>query len=164
MSALNWSEALALQQPQMDDTHREFVSLLAEVEGALDAAPAELGAHFDRFLAHTVEHFAQEDRWMATIGFEPGNCHATQHAQVLQLLHAVQGKLRDEGNTAIVAQLVPALAEWFVPHAQNMDAGLAQVMALTGFDVATGEMRNPPQAAAEQTEAPLATSGCASCG
>ena len=146
MAALTWNDALDLQQPQMDDTHREFVNLLAEVEAALHAEPAELARRYERFVIHTEEHFAQEDRWMATIGLDPGNCHAKQHADVLQLLHIVGSKLRDDGNSAIVGQLVPALAEWFVPHAQNMDAGLAQVMALTGFDPLTGLMRNPPDA------------------
>jgi hemerythrin len=84
---------------------------------------------------------------MATIGFAPTNCHATQHAQVLQLLHEVQRRVRDDGNVALAGQLVPALAEWFVPHARNMDGGLAQVMAATGFDPATGTMTNPPDAA-----------------
>ncbi len=147
MAALTWSEALALQQPRMDDTHREFVDLLGEVEAALVLPADALAASLDRFVAHTEAHFAQEDAWMARIGFAPENCHAEQHAQVLQLLRVVQVKLRDEGNSGIVGQLVPALAEWFVPHAQNMDAGLAQVMAATGFDPATGTMTNPPDAA-----------------
>ena len=37
MAALEWSDALALDLPLMDDTHREFVDLLAQVEQADDA-------------------------------------------------------------------------------------------------------------------------------
>jgi hemerythrin-like metal-binding protein len=158
MAALVWSDALALQQPLMDDTHREFVSLLGEVEAAVrqptpDAATAAVGDSLARFVAHTEAHFAQEDTWMATIGFAPTNCHATQHAQVLQLLREVQRRVQADGNLALVGQLVPALAEWFVPHAQNMDGGLAEVMAATGFDPATGTMTNPPDAAAAPSDA-----------
>jgi hemerythrin-like metal-binding protein len=153
MAALVWTDALALQQPRMDDTHREFVDLLAEVEAALQQpTPDTLIASLARFVAHTEAHFAQEDAWMATIGFAPENCHATQHAQVLQLLREVQRRVQDDGNVALVGQLVPALADWFVPHAQNMDGGLAQVMALTGFDPATGTMSNPPDAASAPTD------------
>jgi hemerythrin-like metal-binding protein len=152
MAALTWTEALALQQPRMDDTHREFVELLGELEAAIDESAAELAVRLDRFVEHTETHFAQEDAWMATIGFAPENCHATQHAQVLQLLHEVRRRLRDDGQTALVGQLVPALAEWFVPHAQNMDGGLAQVMQLTGFDPATGLMSNPPDASSAPSD------------
>jgi hemerythrin len=83
---------------------------------------------------------------MAIIGFAPSNCHASQHAQVLQLLREVQRRVKDDGNVSLVGQLVPALAEWFVPHAQNMDGGLVQVMLATGFDPATGTMTHPPEA------------------
>jgi hypothetical protein len=65
----------------------------------------------------------------------------------VQLLQEVQRRVRDDGQVDLVAQLVPALAEWFVPHAQNMDGGLAQVMQMTGFDPVTGAMTNPPQPA-----------------
>jgi hemerythrin-like metal-binding protein len=152
MAALNWTDELALQQPLMDDTHREFVGLLAEVEAAVqratpDVAAAAVSDSLARFVAHTEAHFAQEDAWMATIGFAPTNCHARQHAEVLQLLREVQRRVQGDGNVALVGQLVPAVAEWFVPHARNMDGGLAQVMAATGFDPATGTMRNPPDAA-----------------
>lgn len=38
MLNLEWSDALALGLPAMDDTHREFVDLLAQVENAADHA------------------------------------------------------------------------------------------------------------------------------
>jgi hemerythrin-like metal-binding protein len=163
MAALVWTDALALQQPRMDDTHREFVDLLAEVEAALQQAqPDALTGTLARFVAHTEAHFAQEDAWMATIGFAPENCHATQHAQVLQLLREVQRRVQDDGNLALVEQLVPALADWFVPHAQNMDGGLAQVMALTGFDPATGTMSKPPDAASAPSDEAFSAAAAAS--
>jgi hemerythrin-like metal-binding protein len=165
MPTLNWTDALALQQPLMDDTHREFVDLLGEVEAALqqpDPAPA-VGATLGRFVAHTEAHFAQEDAWMATIGFAPTNCHATQHAQVLQLLREVQRRAKDDGNLSLVAQLVPALAEWFVPHAQNMDGGLAQVMQATGFDPATGTMTHPPEAPSDAAFEPSPEAAAPAC-
>jgi hemerythrin len=110
----------------MDDTHREFVDLLAEVEAALQQpTPDALTDSLARFMAHTEAQFAQEDAWMASVGFAPENCHTTQHAQVLQLLREVQRRARDEGHTALVGEMMPALANWFVPQAQNMDGGLA---------------------------------------
>ena len=164
MAALTWSEALALQQPQMDDTHQEFVALLAEVEAAANGPTDAALASLARFIAHTEAHFGQEDAWMATIGFQPENCHARQHAQVLELLREVQRRMRDEGQADLLPQLVPALAEWFVPHAQNMDGGLAQVMQLTGFDPATGAMSNPPQPASETLSDAAFEPASASCG
>ena len=163
MSALTWSDHLALQHTLMDDTHREFVDLLAELETAAQGPAAGLLHCLDRFVEHTETHFGQEDAWMASIGFQPENCHARQHAEVLQLLREVQRRVRDEGQFNLVRQLVPALAEWFPPHAQNMDGGLAQVMQATGFDPVTGAMTNPPQAlsdAAFEAAAEVPAAGC----
>ena len=43
MANLEWSDALALDLPAMDDTHQEFVELLAKVENAPDAKLLEQG-------------------------------------------------------------------------------------------------------------------------
>lgn len=70
MAALQWSDALALDLPLMDDTHREFVDLLAAVEAADDAA---LVAAWQALVEHTAQHFGQEDAWMAATRFASGN-------------------------------------------------------------------------------------------
>lgn len=140
MTALTWSEALALRQPQMDTTHREFVDLLAALETALDGPPAGWQAALAAFVAHTEAHFAQEDRWMAALGFAAGNCHAYQHAHVLKVLQDVQAQAAGDG-APLVRQLVGELAQWFPQHAQAMDAALAQVMAECGYDPATGTVQ-----------------------
>jgi hemerythrin-like metal-binding protein len=159
MPALAWSDALSLHQPQMDDTHQDFVALLGAVEAAVNAPRDELLAHLDRFIAHTEAHFGQEDAWMAAIGFQPGNCHARQHVEVLELMREVRRRAADEGQVELVGRLVPALAEWFVPHAQAMDGGLALVMAETGFDVATGTMQRPPDATDDTVFEPARAAG-----
>lgn len=143
MPALTWTEALALHQPQIDHTHREFVELLGDVEAALDADPATLGRVLDDFIAHTEAHFAQENEWMLKVGFGAGHCHGSEHDQVLELMQEVRRRLQ-QGDAGVVRSLVPALAQWFPIHAGSMDAGLAEVMIARGFDPETGAMRKPP--------------------
>ncbi len=160
MAAITWTETYALQQPRMDQTHREFVDLLCEMESALDGQAAPLQQHFDVFIQHTQQHFAQEERWMAELGFEEQNCHAFQHAHVLQVCAEVRRRLVEDADVATVRLLVHELAQWFPIHAQTMDAGLAQTMAERGYDPDTGEMLIPPGAQA----APLSGCGSGSCG
>ena len=61
MPALEWSDALSLDLPLMDDTHREFVELLGAVEASADDAVI---AVWRTLVEHTQVHFDQEDRWM----------------------------------------------------------------------------------------------------
>jgi hemerythrin len=156
MPTLTWKDDYALAQPRMDDTHREFVDCLAAVEAKVGAAAADATAALQALLEHTEAHFGQEERWMAALGFEPENCHAMQHANVLQLLREVQRRHAAGPDDALLTQLVQALAEWFPAHALMMDAALAETMAARGFDPDTGQSR--------QARPADAATGCGSCG
>ena len=151
---LEWSDALALQQPQMDATHQDFVAHLAALAEALDDdRPQALDTALRRMVEHTEAHFEQEERWMSALGFAAENCHSFQHRHVLQVLREVERLHLDDGDTRFARQLVDELAKWFPVHASTMDAGLAQVMADCGYDPETGH--------AERTLAE-AVSGCGS--
>lgn len=152
MPALTWTEGLELGLSFMDDTHREFVDLLALCEGSEDAA---LPALWDALVAHTVDHFGREDEWMKATGFSTGNCHSMQHKVVLQVLR--EGAVRAAaGDLAPVRQMVQELAVWFPHHAQTMDAALALHLRGVGYDIESGEVLAPDALPAE------VISGCGS--
>lgn len=131
---LQWSEALVLDMPVMDDTHREFVDLLARVVGAADD---DLLPRWAALIAHTQLHFDAEDRWMLATGFAPDNCHATQHKVILQVMR--EGEARGhQGDLSVVRQMAHELGLWFPQHAQSMDASLALHMRSAGFDPVHG--------------------------
>ncbi len=138
MASLQWSEALALGNAVMDDTHREFVDLLARVHEASDDAVLPLWRELQ---AHTVEHFGQEDRWMQHTGFAAGNCHASQHDVILQIMNELARRAA-VGDASLLKPVAMELGTWFVQHAQTMDTALAAHLELVGFDVLTGELRD----------------------
>lgn len=130
MAALTWSDALAVGHARIDDTHREFVALLAEVEAALQAPLTELAERLAAFAAHTAAHFAQEEAWMLELGFAPETCHFFQHRQVLEVVTLVQKRLAEQADTESVSLLVRGLVPWFTTHAASLDAPLAEALAL----------------------------------
>lgn len=136
---LAWSDALSLSMPVMDQTHVEFVDLLAVVQQAEDT---DLLAHWQALVEHTEAHFAQEDRWMLATGFAPGSCHLTQHAVVLKVLK--EGlELGQQGQLQPIRQMAHELTIWFPHHAQTMDSGLALHLKSVGYDPITGEVAQP---------------------
>ncbi|MDR0225710.1 MAG: hemerythrin [Burkholderiaceae bacterium] len=139
MAALEWSEALALELPAMDEVHQEFVLLLAEVEAAPDA---QLCMRWDELIAHTQMHFDQEDRWMQSTRFSSSNCHSLQHKVVLQVMRE-GAQQAAAGDLAVVRRMAGELGAWFTHHAQTMDAALALHLRSAGFDPATGTMSHP---------------------
>jgi hemerythrin-like metal-binding protein len=143
---LEWSDALALNLPEMDDTHHEFVTLLAMV---VQSADASLLAAWDALITHTEDHFGREDAWMQDTGFSSSNCHATQHKVILQVMHegAHHGKT---GDLAVIRQMAYELGVWFPQHAQSMDAALALHLRNVGYDANTG-LVTMPQALPRET-------------
>lgn len=139
MAQLEWSDALALDLALMDDTHREFVDLLAAAELADDA---HLLSAWHTLIEHTEQHFGQEDAWMASTRFASGNCHSTQHRVVLQVMR--EGAVRaDQGDLQVLRVMAGELALWFPQHAQSMDAALALHLRRVGFDPASGVVHAP---------------------
>lgn len=137
--SLTWSTELHTGDGRMDDTHAEFVEQL----NTLLATPVDQQLPLYRaFLAHTQDHFDQEDRWMLDTGFAPGSCHMTQHAVVLKVLReglasGLQGQLQP------IRQMAHELTLWFPHHAQNMDAGLALHLKSVGYDPLTRAVAQP---------------------
>lgn len=151
-ATLELNDALRTGDARMDDTHAEFVDQL----NALLARPAEEQlAPYRDFLAHTREHFAQEERWMVATGFAPDNCHAGMHAQILETMVTVEEHFL-RGDAEIITRLAEALAEWFPQHAMTMDAGLALHLRQLGFDTSTEALPEGVQIR------PATMSGCGS--
>ena len=137
---LQWSEALSLELTEMDQTHREFVELLAAAEMATDA---DLLTHFSALIDHTADHFGREDAWMRETHFSSTNCHAMQHQVVLDVMREGLKRGTEQADLALVRQMCHELGLWFPQHAQSMDAALALHLRRVGYDAQTGQVHLP---------------------
>ncbi len=139
MSTLEWSDSLVLGLPFMDDTHHEFVDLLAVVVKSADDA---LLGKWQALIEHTDDHFGLEDQWMKSTRFSSSNCHSMQHKVILQVMR--EGAQRGQnGELGVVRQMANELGQWFPQHAQSMDAALALHLRGVGFDALTGIVNLP---------------------
>ena len=148
-TTLAWTESLVLYQPTLDTTQQAFIEQLNAFGAALDAGVDALPASH-ALLAHTEAPFAMEEDWMARCGFEAQNCHASQHAMVLNVMREALRYANELNDREPLNILRTELAGWFPQHAEMMDAALVFTMEQRGFDPATGECREPAAAAAAQ--------------
>lgn len=139
MPSLQWSDALHLDLPIMDDTHKEFVDMLGAVEEAPEDQLLGLWSHL---IEHTRQHFSREDDWMVRTHFASCHCHSGQHHVVLQVMEEI-GLRAAKGEMHLIKELSKELGQWFSQHAQSMDAALALHMRRVEFDPITGELHNP---------------------
>ena len=137
---LTWSDDLVMNMDKMDQTHREFVDLLA----ATELAPEDkLIASFIELIAHTDEHFSGENQWMQDVSFGPGGCHTDEHDMILKVMREALRRGQEEGNLQMVRQLTGELAVWFDGHAKSMDAVLAMFLKEVEYDPITRIVHKP---------------------
>jgi hemerythrin len=136
-TTLAWSEELALGDARTDVTHQEFIDLL---NATADSDVAQQLPRYQELLVHTVEHFAQEERWMQACGVQPDFCHFSQHASVLEVMKEVERRAL-AGESGLIERMLEALVEWFPMHASSMDAGLVTFLKEKEFDTASETFR-----------------------
>ena len=134
-----WTDSLHTGDARMDETHQEFVDMINQILATPEDQQLPV---YKAFLNHTVEHFAQEERWMLATGFSEDNCHAEHHATILETMRVVEAHYLDS-DTTIITRMAEALAEWFPGHANSMDAGLAAHLKSVGFDSESETLADP---------------------
>lgn len=126
---MEWKRDFELGLAPMDETHREFVAMLSELESCPEGAFVGL---LERLAAHTVVHFDQEHAWMHASGFPPIRCHMSEHERVLKVISEVLARVRT-GDLELGRRLVAELPHWFEHHAATMDCALAAYIRSTGY-------------------------------
>jgi hemerythrin-like metal-binding protein len=119
-----WTDSLHTGDARMDETHQEFVDMINQILATPEDQQLPL---YKAFLNHTVEHFAQEERWMLATGFSADNCHAEHHATILETMRVVEAHYLDTDKQIIT----------------RMDAGLAAHLKSVGFDSVTETLADP---------------------
>lgn len=120
-----WSDRLSLKHQLMDATHQEFVTLCAALAMSDDKLP--FLERLDALIAHSIEHFEQENAWMRDAGFPPAACHQGEHDAVLQVMQEVRRRFA-EGEIDLGQRLAEELPLWFEHHVDTMDNMLAQYL------------------------------------
>lgn len=123
MSIIEWNDAsFLLGITSMDDTHREFISLLNELSSADNNDFADL---FDQLIEHTRQHFHREEALMTEYNFPAYVEHKDEHQRVLGELDQFKKRV-DKGLIAFGRNYIKdRIPEWFRLHAASMDSALA---------------------------------------
>lgn len=120
-----WSDRMLVGHAAIDDDHREFVALVGRLLAASDAA---LPTALDAVARHAEAHFAREEALMERHDCPARDCHADEHARVLESVREVC-ELVAAGERAVARELAAALADWLPGHCEVMDSAVATWIA-----------------------------------
>jgi len=113
---------LLLGEPQMDETHREFLALaqLVAHSPATALAPA-----MQELVEHTRAHFSSEESRMQALGHRLLGEHRAEHQRILGDMERLCQRAEAGRGQMARAWVSDNLMEWFAAHARTMDSALA---------------------------------------
>ena len=84
MSRFVWLETFEIGVPEIDDDHREMLSLMQRVEAAAEAEDyGASGRLLDALMDHSRGHFAREERYLEGVGYPDVEAHRHYHASLI---------------------------------------------------------------------------------
>ncbi|SEH08717.1 bacteriohemerythrin [Candidatus Venteria ishoeyi] len=114
---------------EMDETHRQFVAQVNQLDAAPDATFSEL---FAELLKHTEAHFAAENELMKTSGFPPIHIHMGEHQRVLEAFKHFAAQVAAGDLSVGRAFIHEQIPRWFELHSRTMDSALAAHLKRVG--------------------------------
>jgi len=111
----------------IDSRHEEFWSLFEKLKASNDA---EFLAVFEKLVAHTKEHFAEEEADMESREYPNKYEHQQEHQKALDEMGYFMDKAKSGKLFFAKAYANDRLMDWFGQHLLNMDSDLARVLKI----------------------------------
>jgi hemerythrin len=123
MALVDWRPEFELGVPEVDAQHRRLVELLNgafELTGERSGTADRVAAAVDDLLKHTLEHFADEERLMASATYPGLEDHKSAHRTLRKRAVELASALRQDGAPG-AAELFYFLRGWFEEHIVGED-------------------------------------------
>lgn len=134
MSTLQWSPALKLGIDEIDVAHRQLIELMGQLEeeSRKGAQKQVILATFQRLGSATVKHFAEEERYMESIGFPGLATHRSIHATLLDQLRKHLQAYQSASAVEVPPQVFSFLSLWLRAHISGIDRKYADFHKVRG--------------------------------
>jgi hemerythrin-like metal-binding protein len=112
--------------PDMDHGHGMIIDCMNQLHAGsvAQASRIELGNIFDRLVRVTVEHFSDEERYMAECAYPDAARHRLLHQQILERLYRFQLEFRRTG--VLPERLFNFFGMWLQAHMGDSDVQYAR--------------------------------------
>lgn len=125
MAPIVWKDSYSVGIAAVDDEHRELIEMVNRLQAAmLHAEGADtIEAAFGDLLRGISAHFALEERFMRSHGYDQRDVHKADHERLLDQLRDIMDS-HDAAGTDGADQLAASLDAWFSEHFRTHDARL----------------------------------------
>jgi hemerythrin len=122
MSFMNWSDRLSVKVKSIDDQHIALVGMVNDLHAAMlkGQARAIAGELLKKLANYTVEHFAYEEKLMASTAYADLATHKGLHEALTKQVMDYIARF-EKGDITLSVQLLNFLSDWLVKHIQGED-------------------------------------------
>jgi diguanylate cyclase (GGDEF)-like protein/hemerythrin-like metal-binding protein len=101
-----WEDSYACGHPTIDAQHRKLFTLTNSLVGAISSGQpvAETSMRLRRLMAHTAQHFHDEEALLTRVGYPDLSAHAAEHHRLLEKASRFEAEV--EAGKADVSQFV----------------------------------------------------------
>lgn len=118
---VQWSDDFSVGIPEIDDQHRGLIALVNRVYSAVinKAASSEVEEIVHALEHYTLQHFADEERYMIHARYPKFGLHKSVHDQFVERVAAEKDRLK--AGFPLDVDIVHFLRDWLINHILRMD-------------------------------------------
>jgi hemerythrin-like metal-binding protein len=123
MTKMLWNQEMGVGVQELDEDHKELVTLLNEVEDATATGQRRdsINEIVDRLMESVKTHFAREEAFLVEFGYPGAAAHQCEHDLMLRTGLELQARFRSDSSPMISLESVSSLRSWLDNHIQGAD-------------------------------------------
>jgi hemerythrin len=124
---VEWSDALSIGIPEIDNQHRVLIDLLNQLHAAIreQRGRAECGEILERLIEYTRVHFATEESVMSIFRYPELEAHRQEHQQLIDEVSDLKARY-DREQVNVSMELIHFLKVWLQKHIVDSDKKAGQ--------------------------------------
>lgn len=130
MATFKWTPQLSVGVPQIDTQHQTLFQKANDLMDACNRAEgyAEIAKLFAYLESYVVEHFRDEEKYMAKIQYPGLAAQKTAHTAFIQQMAKVRKEYEASPtkNIAILSNALQMISDWLIRHVSGEDRKIGQ--------------------------------------
>jgi hemerythrin-like metal-binding protein len=121
MPLITWNDKLSVGVKALDDDHKRMIHIVNELHDGIMLGRARdvLSRALDELVAHTENHFAQEEQLFAQTGYRGRTAHKKEHRKLTKSVKELQDLYKSGAPGSLSLETMNFLETWAVTHIQE---------------------------------------------
>ena len=132
--AVQWNDNLASGSSEIDTQHKELfqrINSLLAIEEKGTANREEINKIIQYLTDYVVQHFGNEETYMAAHAYSSMSAHKAQHEQFVKNFMKLKDRILTEGiNPKLTEETKELCVDWLINHIKYSDRALGSFLKL----------------------------------